>query len=564
VGVNRPQAIPIHRTRRASLRVVLPYAVAIVALLGLAIWIASRLPDTLSADVPSTGGIYREAVVGEIMPLDPLPDEREPRDPDLSTLLFRGLVEVDEHGEIYPDLAERWALSGEGRVYTFFLRRGLRWADGEPLTSADVVFTVQRAALATTPGGQPSFWAAVQVRALGPEVVEFVLREPLGAFLERAALPLVAAHGGRDSLPTPGSAAASPPSSGPYRLASRQPELTVLERNANYHGPTARLDRVEFHSLPTREAAVQALRSGQVDGLGGLSPAERTSLSGSERVDVHAVPEFNKYGLLVLNTQGGIFRERSVRQAVARAIDREALIRVALEGAGEAAIGPLSPLSWAFDLGLQYQPYDPASAQELLNSAGWLVYEPDGRRSRGAEPLKISLLTSDAPARLIEASEVARQLRLVGFEVDVRPVRLEELLRDFLQTGEFQVALVGRWLAQTDPDQFALWHSTQARGFGSNYAGISVPELDRWLEIGRRQVGPNERGEAYRRFQAVWAEEQPSVLLYYPHTVYALSRDVLGVRGGALPDASWRLRRLPEWHRQTTRELTSWTRFLSR
>src|SRR5207249_9703488 len=114
------------------------------------------------------------------------------------------------------------------------------------------------------------------------------------------------------------------------------------------------------------------------------------------------------------------------------------------------------------------------------------------------------------------------------------------------------------WLAETDPDQFTLWHSTQTGGLGSNFAGISSPELDRWLEIGRRQLEPGERREAYAHFQSVWAEDLPGVVLYYPRTSFAFSRDLRGIRDEALPDASWRLRRAPEWYQQTTRAFAGW------
>jgi peptide/nickel transport system substrate-binding protein len=513
------------------------------------VWGMSRLLDAIAAYAPADGGVYREAVVGASIPLDPLAPTGAPRDPDLTPLLFRGLVQVDEHGRVAPDLAERWVVSGEGRVYTFYLRPDLAWDDGVPLTAGDAVDTVRRAAQATTADGGPSFWADVAVTALEPGIVQFELREPLGSFLEHAALPIVATHA------PPGDAAGydRPASSGPYRLAGPGPGSIALERNPAYFGPPPMLDRVEFQLMPTRDAALRTLLAGQVDGLADLTQTERAQVDESQRLEVYDVPEYNKYGLLVLNTQSPVFRDRSVRQAVGQAIDRQALVHLALDGQGEPAFGPLPPLSWAFDASLPYQSSGPA-AGELLETAGWRVADDRGPRRRDGQPLVVSLLASEAAPRQREASEVARQLAAVGFQVELKTLPLDRLLRDHLETGEFQAALIGRWLPETDPDQFALWHSTQARGLGGNYGGISSPELDRWLEIGRRQIAPDERGEAYRRFQAAWVEEQPSIVLYYPHTAYALSRDLQGIRGGPLPDVSWRLRELPEWHRQMSRQ----------
>lgn len=537
----RPQAVPLAHARRSARprRLVLALAVLVVALVGTFAWLVVTAP----AEGPAAGGTYREAVVGPPIELDPLVARRLPRDPDPTRLLFRGLVQVDARGQPSPDLAERWEVSSEGRVYRFSLRPGLRWDDGEPITAADVLFTVRRAARQDPAQPAAPFWAAVEARAVAPDAVEFVLREPLGAFLEHASLPIVAAH----APPDPG--VARPAASGPYRLAEAEPGSVALERNPAYDGPPPLLDRLEFRTFPSREAAVQALRGGQVDGFGGLTAAEAALLGGLDRVAVRRATEYNKHGLLVLNAQRGVFRDRAVRQAAAQAIDRAALIAAALDGEGEPAVGPLSPLSWAFDSTVRYRSYDPDAARALLAGAGWQGGEPGGPLRKGGEALKLELVVADSAPRLREAAEVSRQLEAIGFRVERSTVASEALLKERLEPGAFDAALIGRWLPEADPDQFALWHSTQARSFGDNYGGISSPDLDRWLEVGRRQVDPAARAEAYRRFQAVWNDEQPAVPLYHPRTAYALSRDLRGVEDSPLPDVSWRLRQVPAWYR---------------
>ena len=549
----RPQAVPLPRARRAAaLRRSLP---ALALLLALSLAALAYLWTATAPAAATHGGTYREAVVGPPIELDPLLAHHTPRDPDPTPLLFRGLVQVDEHGQPAPDLAERWVISAEGRVYRFTLRPDLHWDDGQPLTAEDVLFTVRRAARDDTGDTAPPFWAAVEARAPAPNSVEFVLREPLGAFLEHASLPIVAAHA------PPGPTIPRPAANGPYRLADAEPGTLALEPNPAYHGPPPGLGRVEFRPFPSREAAVQALLAGQVDGMAGLTPTERTLLASSDRLALHDLPEYNKHGLLVLNAQRGPFRDRLTRQAVAQAIDRETLVATTLDGQGEPAYGPLSPLSWAFDPTLRYRLYGPLAARALLSDAGWQEAEPGRPLRRGDETLAITLLAGDSTPRGREIAEVARQLEAIGFRVDPQLMSTESLLRDHLQPGDFDAALIGRWLAETDPDQFALWHSTRAHGFGDNYGGISSPDLDRWLEVGRRQVTTAARADAYRHFQASWLDEQPAVPLYHPHTVYALTRDLTVPDDTPLPDASWRLRHLPDWHRQAAAPRFTWPPF---
>jgi peptide/nickel transport system substrate-binding protein len=334
----------------------------------------------------------------------------------------------------------------------------------------------------------------------------------------------------------------------------------VLERNAAFGGPAPKLDRIEFTPFPSREAALEALLVGRVDGLSGLSTRERDLLAASDRLEVRELPELNKSSLLLMNTRNGAFRDKRVRQAVSAAIDRAALIRDVLDGAAEPARGPISPLSWAYDPSIEQNRSGPAEAEALLDQAGWARPAAGQTRRHEADLLTAALLTSDSPARVGEAEAVAEQLRQVGFRVDVRALPLETLRDAYLETGSFDLALLGRWLPESDPDQFALWHSTQVREGGSNFGAISSPELDRWLELGRRQWLEPQRLEAYRGFQAAWAEEQPAALLYHPHAVYALSREILAPAADALPDASWRLRRLPEWERRSGWELSDWLR----
>jgi peptide/nickel transport system substrate-binding protein len=172
----------------------------------------------------------------------------------------------------------------------------------------------------------------------------------------------------------------------------------------------------------------------------------------------------------------------------------------------------------------------------------------DGLRAREGTPLTLTLLAPDTPDRVALARQLARQLEAVGIGLQVRAVPPDELLDNYLQPRDFELALVGQWTMGSDPDLYPQWHSSQIGRQGGNYTGFRSLDVDRWLEQGRQETDREARRNAYLHFQARWAEEQPSVVLFHPLYSFAVARDVHGVRADPLPDSSWRLRDATGWY----------------
>ena len=472
---------------------------------------------------------------------------------DVLTLVFAGLVRADAVGNLQPDLAEGWEVSPDGRVYTFRLRDGLAWHDGAPLDADDVRFTIGLVQAEDHQGNGElaDLWRGVTVDATDERTVRFSLPDPLASFPEHLTLGLLPRH-----LLEGVTAAALPLhpfnrypiGSGPYQVTALEPERAVLERHSGYHGTPPRLDRIELRFFPDRGGAVEALLSGRVDGLGHLRADEVERAAATPRLAVYAFPERSKVATLALNVQSELFAERAVRLAVARAVDRDGLVRRALDGRGEPAFGPIPVQSWAYAQVPSAAEYDPIGATALLDGAGWQV-GPSGIREREGRRLAFTALTADTPERLAVARELVEQLGRVGFAVELRPLPSDELTEEYLERRQFEAALVGSWAMGSDPDVYPQWHSSQVAPVGGNYAGFADPDVDRWLEAGRQELRPEDRRNAYLHFQARWAEEQPSVMLYHPLSSFAVSKDVRGVQADPRPDSSWRLRDAVHWRR---------------
>jgi ABC-type transport system substrate-binding protein len=285
-----------------------------------------------------------------------------------------------------------------------------------------------------------------------------------------------------------------------------------------------------------------------------------SALHASPDLAVYQRPDYARGALLWLNTTAAPFDDRTVRAAVAHAVNRDVLVAPGAasgrptSAVGEAARGPLPPTSWAYAAEVAFPDYAPARAGALLESAGWRV-GAGGQRLRGATPLSVTLATNDEPARRAAAEAVARDLRAVGFRVQVEAKPWAELAREELASRKYQAVLLGQWIPTADPDGLRdLWRSDGV----ANLAGWRNPRADELLLRGAATTDLGARRAAYADFQRVWAEEVPSVPLYYPLLTWAVRAEFQGVDLAALPDGDQRLSLLPTWYLRTGRVFRGW------
>jgi ABC-type transport system substrate-binding protein len=538
-------------------------ALALLVMLGRTAYLAWTI------EVPASGGRYVEAYVGQPNALNPLLAATDPADREFLPLLFAGLTRVAPDGSVEPDLAEGWEVSPDGRTYTFRLRPSLRWSDGSALEADDVAFTFATLQAPDFPAEADVLgpWRQVQVETPDARTVRMTLSRPWAGLLEAAALgvvPRAALEGtrGREWLDHPFNTA--PVGAGPYRVADFTVDELVLVPNPWYHGPRPHLAELRFRFYPTAQAAAQAVQTGESAGLALRASPETAPLRLTPGLAVHEQPDYARPVLLWLNTGAPPFDARAVRVAAALAIDRARVVAsldAALGSAGPPsaplgvpAWGPLPPTSWAYAADTPFPQHAPARAAALLDAAGWQL-RPGGERARNGTPLSVTLATNDDPLRRAAADAVARDLRAVGFRVEVAVRPWEDLLREDLAPKRYQALLLGQWTPTADPDGLRdLWRSDGS----ANLAQWHHPGADDLLARAGAATDRAERRAAYAAFQALWAEEVPSVPLYYPVLTWAVRADLQGVDLSSLADASMRLALVPHWYVQTQRVLRGW------
>jgi len=509
--------------------------------------------------VPASGGVYVEGVVGHPTYLNPLLSPFNDADGDVVSLVFNGLTRVSANGAVAPDLADHWTISPDGKTYTFHLRDAV-WQDGQPVTADDVVFTIHQIQAPGFPGSPEiaKLWQPIKVSKIDSRTVQFQLSAPYAPFLEYTTQGILPAHllngvTGRQMLSNPFNA--HPIGTGPFMVKSASIQEITLEPNPHYYDKQPYLAGITFRYYDSYQTALDALRRGDIQGLGNVPSDSALSLANDSRLTILQKPEFAKLSLMVLNTQSPIFSNDVVRRALDLALNRTQIIQAAINGEGVPAAGPIMPDSWAYVAQPNAYIYAPDQAAKLLDQAGWTLPAPGALREKNGKPFRFVLLAANEPDRLRTAQEISRELRAVGIEADVQTAGWSGIVQDFLAPHRFDAVLTELYSPTADPDPYPFWDSSQIKS-GLNVAGWSNRVADQLLEDGRANQSRDARQQDYAKFQSLFAQEQPSILLYYPVYVYALPSALHGTSLGLMLQPSDRFQTVTDWYLRTQNATT--------
>lgn len=426
----------------------------------------------------------------------------------LDSLLFSGLVELDAQRIPRGDLAEKWE-TPDAVTYVFYLRGGVKFHDGKPLTSADVKYTFDSILDRTVLSPKRGSLAEIRsVEAPDDRTVIFHLREPYAGFLweiARPAIGIVPAGAGADF-------SGRLTGTGPFRFVSaEQDDNVVMERNADYFGVAPNIARVEFRVVPDAIVRALELRKGSADvEVNSLAPDMIPVLRKQDAIDVADAPGTN-YQYLAFNLDDAVLAKREVRQALAYATNREEIIQYLYRGQAHTADGPLPGNNWAYEPGIRRYAYDPQAAERLLDAAGL-------PRVGGAGGMRVKLTlktTTEESSRLL-AAVLQEQWRKVGVELEVRPLEFATLFSDMAR-GSFEMYTL-RWVgANNDPDTFFdyVFDSKMAPPAGANRGHYHNAEIDTLLDESRMESDREKRRVLFSEIQKIIAVDLPYVSLWF-------------------------------------------------
>jgi peptide/nickel transport system substrate-binding protein len=443
-------------------------------------------------------------------------------------LIFDSLVELDDRLRIVPRLAERFD-HPDPLTYVVTLRRGVRFHDGHELTAADVVYTFRSILdpALLSPRRAP-YTRIVAMETPDPYTVRFRLAQPFESFpMDLRAMQIVP-HGADASLRD------HPVGTGPYRFVSYAADDRVeLSSFSDYFGGPPRNDGLILKIVPDEVMRGLELRKGTIDiVLNDVSPDIVHQLQREPQLRSVEGPGVD-YQYVGLNLADPSLSDVRVRQALAYAIDKRAIVEYLRRGLAVPADGMLPRLSWAAADDLFSFPHDIARATALLDEAGYR--DPDG--SGPAPRLRLTLKVSNIEFNRLQSTVIQEDLRKAGVELDVRTYEFATLYADVIG-GNFQLFTL-QWTggALADPDILRrVFHSSQAPPIGFNRGRYSNPQVDALLDDAAASLDESRRLEWYAEVQRIVARDVPYISLWHKRNVAVAHRSLAGIHLSPLAD----------------------------
>jgi peptide/nickel transport system substrate-binding protein len=427
-----------------------------------------------------------------------------------SLLSTEGLTERGFDGRARPRLAESWTASPDGLTWRFKLRDGIRFHDGQPVTSEHVVQALNAAVKTRARLGLfPGLADVVGVEAASPREVAITLRRRSTFLLEDLDYAITRRTADKSTIAT-----------GAFKTTSASPSEIVMERNEAYHQGAPELARVVMRPYSTVRTAWASLMRGEIDLLYDLS-RDAAEFVGSSDVALYSYMRHYAY-VIGLNSQRPFFKGTPVRRALNAAIDRQSLIGTTLKGQGLAASSPIWPHHWAYDPSLRGYAFDPSLAGTILDAAGYKQTVQTGKR---ASRLSFTcILPENWLVWERVALDVQKQLYDVGVDMQLQVVSAEEFDKR-LRTRDFDAVMVEMLSGPGFGRPYAFWRWGGEQTM-YNVFGYRNADADRWFDAIRSAPGDAEYRVAAGELQRTLLEDPPALFLAWSQRTRAVARRV--------------------------------------
>jgi peptide/nickel transport system substrate-binding protein len=505
---------------------------------------------------PVPGGIYNEGILGTFTTANPLYATSDV-DQSVSKLLFAGLFTYNQQNQLVGDLASGYSVDSKGTTYTVQLKPRLTWQDGQPLTSADVVYTYQAIQNPDAQSPLQANWQGISVKATSPTTVTFTLPNTLASFPYTLTNGIVPQHILGNVPPadlrTADFSNVHPVGAGPFAWSGVQvsgtdpenaEEQVALKPFSGYQGSAPKLEEYVVHAYGDQTQLAQAFKQGGLNAASGFSE-EPSSLKTMSSLQQHSFL-LTAGTYTFFKTTNGVLSDAKVRQALVQGANEPQIIGQ-LGFSTLPVTEPLLKDQLAYNATDQQATYNFTAAAAALTADGWMPGS-NGIRTKAGQSLSFTLSAEDTPEYRTVTKLLQQQWRRLGVNMQVQ-LQDSEDFQTTLSYHDYDAVLYGISIG-VDPDVFVYWDSSQADIRSTNRLNLSEwknPTADTALESGRTRLDPALRTIKYQPFLQAWQQDAPALGLYQPRYLYVTNGSVYGLNDMTLNAATDRYANVQNW-----------------
>ena len=438
------------------------------------------------------------------------------------------LTKFDEKMNVQPWLAESWNISDDHLTWTFKIREGVKFSNGDELTAEAVKASIERAFAKNNRAA--TFFKYKEIKAEG-QTLTIVTEKPMPNMPGFLADPLfiivdTKAEANRDF------AKEGPICTGPYMVESFVKEKAVMKKNPSYWDGEVPFETVEIPSIDDPNTRAMALQSGEVDMAVNIAAGDMDTFRGNDKFFVDEISSLRV--VLARLNQKGILKDDKVRAALIAGCDRETYNKVLLKDTFLPGKAPVPPsMDYGFDQLTDPNAYNPERAAKLLDEAGWKDTNGDGIREKDGQPLKLDFVVYNSRAELpLYAEAVQSDLKKLGFDINIKTVDYN-LVDQMGIKGEYDLLISNITTANTgDPEIFLSWYwKSNLNGENpQNGSGYSNPALDAKFEALSVEFDKEKRRQLIIEIQQIIMNDGAALFLGYPQTNIVSSKALANVK----------------------------------
>jgi len=443
--------------------------------------------------------------------------------------IYESLVKRDNKSlEIVPQLAESWEISEDKLTFTFKIKKDIKWHDGKPFSSADVVFSFDKIMDPKVDSAQlKGYYQEIQkVEALDDYTVKFTYARPYFLALEFCGgMPIVPKHIFEKGDFNKNPAGRHPIGTGPYKFSKWETgRQVVLVKNNEYWGEKPKINKIVFKIINDSNVAFQVLRKGELD-FAGLTPIQWEKQSKTKKFekifDKYAYFRPN-YSYIGWNLDRPFFSDKRVRKAMTHLVDKDLILEKILYNLGATVTNPFYIKSKEYDNTIKPIEFSPDKAKSLLNESGWIDSDSDGIRDKNGLRFEFEFLVPNGSDTSEKISTILKEeMDKVGILMNIRKIEWAVFVQR-LNERKFDAVTLS-WSMGVESDPYQIWHSSQKSSGGSNFVGFKNAEADKIIEEARKEFNENKRIELYKKFANIVHDEQPYTFLFCGKSPVAVS-----------------------------------------